>query len=236
LCCVEQEPNNTNAHVKLNKYINRKVFLKGTWIAGVILTGIMMDGAPDPAVSRAVYDQQVTWMMKNVKFRTGDLVFRRGKSVESQAVLLTDRNSGYSHVGILFLSGAKPFVIHAVPPGPGNEEGLIRCESLGSFLSFEKSTRAAVYRVPGIGEKTLERIVQWGRRSFDERLKFDDEYDLTTDHKLYCTELIWKCYRSAGIDLVRGRFDNLSLPLKHGRFILPGCLIRGHVLMKIHSL
>jgi hypothetical protein len=202
----------------------------------VLLLGFIFSSGMDTADNAAYYNRQLGWMLKNVQFRTGDLVFRRGKSFASQAVLLTDQNSGYSHVGILFISNGKSFVIHAVPDESDDGSDVIKCEKLESFLSFEKASRAGIYRIPGLSEEILDKVVGWGRKAFDAKLGFDDEYNLSTDDKLYCTELIWKCYRSAGIDLVNGRFDNLSIPLMSGRYILPGRLICEHVLTRIHSL
>ncbi|MCX6244729.1 MAG: YiiX/YebB-like N1pC/P60 family cysteine hydrolase [Bacteroidetes bacterium] len=202
----------------------------------VLVLGIVFSSGMDTADNQAYYNRHLGWMLKNVTFKTGDLVFRRGKSFASQAVLLTDKNSNYSHVGILFISAGKPFVIHAVPDESGDGRDVIKCEKLESFLSFERASRAGIYRIPGLSEETLEKVVGWGRKAFDARLRFDDEYNLSTDDKLYCTELIWKCYRSVGIDLVKGRYDNLSIPLMSGRYILPGRLICEHILTKIHSL
>jgi hypothetical protein len=127
-------------------------------------------------------------------------------------------------------------VIHSVPYETGNGNDEMKCEKLESFLSFEKASRAAVYRVHGMSDEALMKAVEWAKKAFDARVKFDGEYNLLSDDKLYCTELIWKCYRAAGIDLVKDQFDNLKIPLKGGFYILPGRLILNPVLRKIYSL
>jgi hypothetical protein len=127
-------------------------------------------------------------------------------------------------------------VIHSVPYEEGNGNNEMKCEKLESFLSFDKASRAAVYRVHGMSDAGLTKAVQWAKKAFDARVKFDEEYNLVSDDKLYCTELIWKCYRASGIDLVKGQFDNLNIPLKGGNYILPGRLILNPLLVKIHSL
>jgi Permuted papain-like amidase enzyme, YaeF/YiiX, C92 family len=211
-------------------------FFRRSWILLAVLMIFVFGTGMDTVDNRVIYDQQVDWMLKHVRFKTGDLIFRRGKSFASQAVLLTDQNSRYSHVGIISLINGRPFVIHSVPfeKGHGNDE--IKCEKLESFVSFEKASRAAVYRVQGVSNAGLTNAVKWARKAFDMRVKFDEEYNLISDDKLYCTELIWKCYRAAGIDLVKGQFDDLNIPLKGGFYILPGRLILNPVLVKIHSL
>jgi len=219
-----------------HKYFSGVNFFRGYWILMLVFMVFIFGTGMDTADNRVTHDQQVNWMLKHVRFKTGDLIFRRGKSFASQAVLLTDQNSQYSHVGILCLVKGKPFVIHSVPyeKGDGNDE--VKCEKLEFFLSFEKASRAAVYRVRGMSDGGLAKAVQWAKKAFDARVKFDEEYNLLSDDKLYCTELIWKCYRAAGIDLVKGRFDDLNIPLKGGNYILPGRLILNPVLVKIHAL
>jgi len=215
---------------------SRVNFFRGSWILLVVLMVFIFGTGMDTADNRVMYDQQVNWMLKHVKFRPGDLIFRRGKSFASQAVLLTDQNSCYSHVGIICLVKGRPFVIHSVPYEQGNGNGEMKCEKLESFLCFEKASRAAVYRVHGMSDTGLTKAVQWAKKAFDVRVKFDEEYNLLSDDKLYCTELIWKSFRAAGIDLVKGQFDDLNIPLKGGNYILPGRLILNPVLVKIHSL
>jgi hypothetical protein len=211
-------------------------FFRGSWISLVILLVFIFGTGMDASDNRVLYDQQVNWMLKHVRLRSGDLVFRRGKSFASQAVLLTDQNSPYSHVGIVYMVSGRPFVIHSVPYETGNGNDEMKCERLECFLSFEKASRMAVYRVQRISDARLDKAIQWAKKAFDARVKFDAAYNLLSDDKLYCTELIWKCYRAAGIDLVKGRFDNLNIPLRGGNYILPGRLILSPLLVKITSL
>ncbi|MCX6246219.1 MAG: YiiX/YebB-like N1pC/P60 family cysteine hydrolase [Bacteroidetes bacterium] len=207
-----------------------------SWILLVASLAFIFGTGMDTADNRALYDQQVDWMLKHITFKTGDLVFRRGKSAASQAVLLTDQNSCYSHVGILSIVKGRCFVIHSVPYEEGNGNDEMKCERLESFLSFEKASRAAVYRVRQMSDADLIKAVEWARRAFDSRVKFDADYNLLSDDKLYCTELIWKSFLAAGTDLVGKRFDDLNIPLKGGRYIFPGRLIMNPLLVKIHSL
>jgi len=220
-------PNFTFSGINISRY---------SWVFMIVLMVFATGNGTDSSANRALYDLRVNWMLNNVKFRSGDLIFRRGKSFESEAVLLTDRNSRYSHVGLLFLLKGKPYVIHAVPYETGQGRDEMKCEELGSFISFDKASRAAVYRVGGMSDAGLEKAVGWAKKAFDTRVEFDGDYSLVSDDKLYCTELIWKSYRAAGIDLVKGHFDVLNLPLKGGNYILPGRLIMNPLLKKIQSL
>jgi hypothetical protein len=215
---------------------SRVTVFRRSWVFMVVIMVFIFGTGMDTSDNHALYDKQLCWMMNHVKFKTGDLIFRRGKSFASQAVLITDQNSRYSHVGLVCLVKGKPFVIHSVPYENGNGKDEVKCEKLESFLSFEKASRAGVYRVSGISNSGLEKVVHWAKNAFDARVKFDEDYNLQSDDKLYCTELIWKSYRAAGIDLVKGHFDDLNIPLKGGNYILPGRLILNPILKKIQSL
>ena len=166
-------------------------YFRRSWILLAILLVFIFGTGMDRADNRVVYDQQVYWMMNHIRFKTGDLVFRRGKSLASHAVLFTDQNSRYSHVGIISVREGRSFVIHSVPYGEGNGSDEMKCEKLESFLSFEKASRAAVYRVQGISNTGLIKAVHWARSAFNSRVRFDGEYNLLSDDKIALIKLIY---------------------------------------------
>ena len=57
-------------------------------------------------------------MPATVKLHSGDVVFRRGMSLTSHAVLAADAQGNYSHVGIVVDSAGKKMIVHAVPGEP----------------------------------------------------------------------------------------------------------------------
>lgn len=182
-----------------------------------------------------VYSWKLNKLMKSVTFEDGDVVFRRGKSMASQAVLLTEKNSMYSHAGIIYLVNHVPYVIHAVPGESGTDSEEIKCEKLTSFLGFEKASRAGIYRLTSADKSKRILALHKARQAFSQRVEFDEEYNLESDEKLYCTELIWKSYRAAGIDLINGHFDALNIPLYKGWYILPGSLLDSKLLTAIYT-
>jgi MoaA/NifB/PqqE/SkfB family radical SAM enzyme len=70
--------------------------------------------------------------------------------------------------------------------------------------------------VPGTFDRAM-----FALRYARERRLFDGDFRLETPGRLYCSELVWRAFREAGIDLVEGRFSRLELPLRRGDFILP---------------
>jgi hypothetical protein len=145
---------------------------------------------------------------------TGDLVFRRGSGVRSQAVLQGDPQSPYSHVGLVVREDAERWVIHALPGA-----GVVR-EHLDDFLA--EARLAALYRVEGLSDAEREGV----RVAALEMLgrPFDDALDLSNPEALYCTELVWLAFRNVGVELVDAPRP-IRLPLVTRRVILPGQLL-----------
>lgn len=170
-----------------------------------------------------------------IKLINGDLVFRRGVSFESQIVLLADRQSEYSHVGMIYNIGDKPFVIHSVPLETGTENEFIKLESLEKFLSTQKAERFALYRYDNEFNNVSQKASTFAYDCYLQNYSFDDDYDLKSDSKLYCTELIWKAYKYAGVDLVEKRFKTLNFIVITKKIIMPSSLIESKLLKNIYS-
>ncbi|HET9227496.1 MAG TPA: YiiX/YebB-like N1pC/P60 family cysteine hydrolase [Thermoanaerobaculia bacterium] len=141
----------------------------------------------------------------------GDLVFRRGRSMISRAVLSIDGKSEFSHVGIALSEGR---IVHAVPPEEDNPGGVVE-DALETFLTPELASAAAVYRPsdPGIGFRAAARAWEYARR----RRPFDSGFDLSTPGAVYCTELVWRAYLEEGVDLAGRDFKE--------RYLLPSHLL-----------
>jgi hypothetical protein len=185
--------------------------------------------------SRRAHDTRLAWMVNHVTLQSGDLVFRRGKSLVSEAVLLADRNSSYSHVGMVLDVNGRKYVIHSVPEETKGSGNKIKFERLASFLSYENASHAAVFHLAGISRSALRNSISWACQACIKQIPFDNEYRLETDNSLYCTELVWKSYRYGGIDLTAGQPDELGLPFMKGRIILPGTLLQNSNLTKRYS-
>lgn len=172
--------------------------------------------------------------------RTGDLVFRRGRTWLSRAVVEADAGSRFSHVGLAVvdegLEGGEVFVIHATP-GDGSTASGVVSEPLASYLSPSSAQDAAVLRVgrPDAARAAADRARTWARLAVPFDGAFEAGYDDAWDGALYCTELVWKAYLHAGVDLLDGRFDTLDLPLGPDRYVLPSSLLASKHLTEIHG-
>lgn len=165
---------------------------------------------------------------------SGDVIFRRGRDVVSRLVLTADGHSDFSHVGVIVRDRWQINVAHAIPAESKNELDAVKMESLDSFLRHEKASVAAVYRVRE-HESIRASVIRYVTEAVRNQVLFDADFDLGDSSRLYCTELVWQAYRSAGLDLLDGKFDYISVPLKSGWYIFPSSLTHSRHLLEIYT-
>ena len=173
-----------------------------------------------------------TLNLENVQ--SGDLIFRAGNGVAGGFLESTDPETKYSHVGLVVIQQESPFVIHASLTGDSNG-GKVMLDSLETFLARDQATAVAVYRPRD--EETIESAIAIAKNYVEEEIPFDSGFDLSDSERLYCTELVWRAYQEAGLDLVEAEFDTISNPfLSHDEYILPSSLIKSNQLKYIYSI
>jgi len=210
--------------------------LKVLLYSGILISFSFFFSILSPRIDHPHENQNYLFILKHQsELQNGDLIFRKGRSLESQIVLLTDGETEYSHVGLIYNHKGKPFVIHAVPIESGEKDEFIKMQSLEDFLSNENAAKFAVYRVNESSHKTCLKASTFAYNCFQKKYSFDDQYDLKTDTKLYCTELIWKAYKNTGIDLVEDRLCNLNFIVTSKKLIVPSSIIKSKLLKKIYS-
>lgn len=164
--------------------------------------------------------------------KNGDLIFRRGLSVESDLVCLAEKESSYSHVGMILLIDQKPHVIHSVPGEAAQSPEFIRLETVADFLSPSKASHFGFYRTLA-GDSAAAEAARQAYSFYQKHYIFDNDYDLSTERSLYCTELIVKAYNNAGIffdDITPSRFRYL---LGEKNIILPGTIVKSKSFIRI---
>ncbi len=117
----------------------------------------------------------------------GDLIFQTSKSHQSSAILAATF-SLYTHMGIVAKRDGAWVVIEAA--GPVKETPLKAWAARGRF------GRYAVYRRPNLTAQQTAVILKSARalkgRPYDLFFSFDNQ-------AIYCSELPWLAYRSAGV-------------------------------------
>jgi hypothetical protein len=102
-------------------------------------------------------------------------------------------------------------------------------EPWDAVISPERIAGATVFRVEeasapaAVGGKAAAVAQQFWR----DALPFDHAFDLATPERLYCTELVWRAYMAARVDLRGGAFGSGR------RYLLPSDLIESGLLREI---
>jgi hypothetical protein len=170
------------------------------------------------------------WPIASEHLHDGDIVFRRGHDATSQAVLLADGTSQFSHVGILVKREGVAYVIHAVPAErPGRIDGVVM-DTLSFFADPARADAVAVYRVKDLKAAKGLKVAQFAENMLGR--PFDEKFDLSEQNHLYCTELVWAAYRSQGVLLI-SKPDVLHVPLLGEQFILPRTLFSSGLLQPV---
>lgn len=131
----------------------------------------------------------------------GDIVFHTSTSAQSVAVQ-SATHSRYSHMGIVLIKEGRPVVLEAVQP--------VKYTDLKTWLNRGKDQQYVIKRLTSpIKPAAVSKLDQEAKRYLGK------PYDLTfewSDDRIYCSELVWKLYKSAlGIELAPlaklGSFD-----------------------------
>lgn len=126
-------------------------------------------------------------------FRDGDLIFQVNTGGQGLAIQLAT-HSRYTHVGILFKEGNEWMVYEAVEP--------VRVVSLKGFAAAGDDGTYAVRRLAKgdslLTSKTLGQMKAYLKKQVG---KHYDIHFGWSDDRLYCSELVWKCYNQAGISI-----------------------------------
>lgn len=195
-------------------------------LPSLIMGGVYLYFRWSGTTSRAERDSMV--------FQNGDLIFRRGKSVESFAVCLADRDHDFSHIGIVVVDQGQPFVIHAVPGESDQTPSLVVKEPVNDFLDNNKASHWAVYR-SRLSAGALKKVTARAWTFFVSRTGFDNDYDLTSDTRVYCSELVMKSYMAAGLDPSAYPLREVKLITGAKRILFPGAFTKSPDFRKVCS-
>ena len=132
---------------------------------------------------------------------SGDIVFEGTVGQQSDAIREATA-SPFTHCGVVFVQEGLVMVLEAVQP--------VRVSSVEQFIarSAPGTFHARRLKTPP-SQAAIDRAWQWGSslrgRDYDALFRWDDG-------KLYCSELVWKVFQHAGIELCpRRHFRNYHL-------------------------
>lgn len=149
--------------------------------------------------------------------KNGDLVFRDGDEVISEIIKQVDK-SGFSHVGMLWISDNGIQVIHSTPSEHSNIKGGVTVDSLEFFISRAKPNSVRFYQVKG-SEEAREIAVQTALE------REGENFSIHSGQGVYCTELVATAWLKAGVSISTGT-RKLDMPfISDNPLILPENLI-----------
>jgi hypothetical protein len=124
------------------------------------------------------------------RLQEGDIVFSSSKRGQGEAIIAAT-GSPYTHCGIVFEKDGKMIVLEAVQPvGIVSLERFISLSEPGTFTAKRLKTTVT----PALYQKARTWAQQQMGRNYDARFLWDDT-------NLYCSELVWKIYQKAGVEL-----------------------------------
>lgn len=137
--------------------------------------------------------------------RSGDLVFRLGNDITSAMLSqLNLREKNYSHCGIVVVENGSPYIYHSIG-GEFNPDQKIKRETPAQWFSPVNNLAIAVSR-PDLDSHQLKQVADNVQSFYKEGKTFDMEFDLATDDRLYCAEMIYKSI----VNVVK---DSIYLPV-----------------------
>ncbi|MCD6064101.1 MAG: hypothetical protein K0R82_2012 [Flavipsychrobacter sp.] len=182
-----------------------KNYVKMVVAVVAVVTGLCSCRNDEP-VNKALLDGIVLrknnpWNLRSVDsavtlLHSGDIVVRTGNDATSYMLCqLNTKDKTYSHCGIVMLENGYPFVYHSIG-GEANPDARLRRDSANIWFSPANNLGFGVARLdmPAGSDTTLHRVV---RGFYKERKKFDMDFDLTTEDRFYCAELVYKSVNQA---------------------------------------
>ena len=125
------------------------------------------------------------------RLKDGDLVQRTDDDFVSETLRdmsVTDKT--YSHCGFAFYEDGQWMVYNNMAGGENKLEKMMR-EPFDSFVSPNKKTGFGIFRY-NLSDSEFAKLYKITKFNYDNGLKFDKTFDLKTDDKMYCAEMIYK--------------------------------------------
>ena len=128
-------------------------------------------------------------MSNLASLRDGDIIFQESRSAQSDAIQRAT-HSPYSHMGVVFRHGGRWYVYEAVQP--------VKRTPIDQWIARGRGGRFVVKRL----RRALTPDEAKHMRAKAETY-FGKPYDLYfewSDARIYCSEYVWKIYKSIGVE------------------------------------
>ena len=122
---------------------------------------------------------------------SGDLILRTGKDFTSEIMRrLSQKDKTYSHCGISSWENDTLFVYHALG-GEWNPDQKLRRDPFELFCNPYENRGFGIFRYR-INKAQQKKIIETIHQFYQQGVMFDMQFDLSTNNRMYCTELVYK--------------------------------------------
>ena len=139
----------------------------------------------------------------------GDILVRSGNDFISTALAQFNTiDKSYSHCGIAFKDSlGKLMVMHSIG-GEDNPDQKLKLEPLKTWLDPKYIDGFGVVRYKMTVEE-LNVVIAKAIEQYALPVRFDMDFDLATDDRMYCSEFVYKTFLSALKDTALYRIDTI---------------------------
>jgi len=128
--------------------------------------------------------------------RTGDLVLRTGADVTSYIFTqFNQTDKTYSHCGLVVIEHGYPFIYHSIG-GEDNPDEKLRRDSASFWFSPANNLGFGIARF-SFDSSQIASLQKTVYQYFREQRRFDMDFDLGTNDRLYCAEFVYKALNHA---------------------------------------
>jgi hypothetical protein len=128
--------------------------------------------------------------------QSGDLITRMGMDITSVLLSkLNTRDTSFSHCGIAMVENDTVFIYHNMGGEFNPNQKMLR-EPLYQFANPENSKAIGIFR-PQITPEQIKILSRDIVEKYTAGLMFDMDFDLSTDERQYCAEMVAKCFGEA---------------------------------------
>ncbi len=130
------------------------------------------------------------------KIKDGDLIMRTGIGLESEAIRnLSQKDKTFSHCGLAFHEDGQVYVYNAIGGKENPSEKLLR-EPFETFVDPAAEDGFGIYRY-SLSDSEISALYGILLDYYKKGVLFDHAFDLKTDDRMYCAEVIYKSLKQA---------------------------------------
>lgn len=125
------------------------------------------------------------------EIQEGDLALRLGNDITSNMLAaLNTKDKRFSHIGICFVENNEKIIYHIIG-GEGNNQDYLLKVPLDTFFNIN-SNLSFGYAQTNFSNEEKNKLHEILKKWYQAKIAFDLNFDLNTNDKMYCSELVAK--------------------------------------------